>query len=258
MKFFSKDEYINTKLTMSSFKRIKEKRLKRALNQLSFFDNDIEVFNIDDDFVYVKDIMGNTYKFMIDVYSYDNTKKHTDLFQLEKRQGDIFILYKYFDKLKEIGFVKYFEDGAVLTKYHSVGNHPVRYTIEKGEESYSFSTNYQGNIFFILDIYCSFNQDKENFESFLEHCKEINGVYGGCAVVNYNNNDISIRSELFLGSVKELELSSKVGSSTEVINLIYKDRKLTEHYGEIRELRKDELSNDKKAIVDSVKRLIKS
>mgnify|MGYP000378077545 CR=1 FL=1 len=32
MKFFSKDEYINTKLTMSSFKRIKEKRLKRALN----------------------------------------------------------------------------------------------------------------------------------------------------------------------------------------------------------------------------------
>lgn len=258
MKFFSKDEYINTKLTMSSFKRIKEKRLKRALNQLSFFDNDIEVFNIDDDFVYVKDIMGNTYKFMIDVYSYDNTKKHKNLFQLEKSQGDIFILYKYFDKLKEIGFVKYFEDGAVLTKYHSVGNHPVRYTIEKGEESYSFSTNYQGNIFFILDIYCSFNQDKENFESFLEHCKEINGVYGGCAVVNYNNNDISIRSELFLGSVKELELSSKVGSSTEVINLIYKDRKLTEHYGEIRELRKDELSNDKKAIVDSVKRLIKS
>lgn len=258
MKFFSKDEYINTKLTMSSFKRIKEKRLKRALNQLSFFDNDIEVFNIDDDFVYVKDIMGNTYKFMIDVYSYDNTKKHKDLFQLEKSQGDIFILYKYFDKLKEIGFVKYFEDGAVLTKYHSVGNHPVRYTIEKGEESYSFSTNYQGNIFFILDIYCFFNQDKENFESFLEHCKEINGVYGGCAVVNYNNNDISIRSELFLGSVKELELSSKVGSSTEVINLIYKDRKLTEHYGEIRELRKDELSNDKKAIVDSVKRLIKS
>ena len=82
MKFFSKDEYINTKLTMSSFKRIKEKRLKRALNQLSFFDNDIEVFNIDDDLVYVKDIMGNTYKFMIDVYSYDNTKKHKDLFQL--------------------------------------------------------------------------------------------------------------------------------------------------------------------------------
>ena len=63
---------------------------------------------------------------------------------------------------------------------------------------------------------------------------------------------------MFLGSVKELELSSKVGSSTEVINLIYKDGKLTEHYGEIRELRKDELSNDKKATVDSVKRLIKS
>lgn len=258
MKFFSKDEYINTKLTMSSFKRIKEKRLKRALKRLSFFDNDVEVFNIDDDFVYVKDIMGNTYKFMIDLYSYDNSKKHKDLFQLEKRQGDIFTLYKYFDKLEEIGFGKYFEDGAVLTRYHSVGNHPVRYTIEKGEESYSFSTNYQGNISFMLDIYCSFNQGKENFESFLERCKEINGVYGGRAVVNYSNNDISIRSELFLESIKELELSSKVGSSTEVINLIYKDGKLTEHYEEIRELKADELSSDRKATVDSVKRLIKS
>ena len=55
--------------------------------------------------------MGNTYKFMIDLYSYDNSKKNKDIFQLEKRQGDIFTLYKYFDKLEEIGFGKYFEDG---------------------------------------------------------------------------------------------------------------------------------------------------
>ena len=47
MNFFSKDEYINTKLSMSSFKRVKEKRLKRALKQLSYFDKDVEVFNID-------------------------------------------------------------------------------------------------------------------------------------------------------------------------------------------------------------------
>ena len=83
-------------------------------------------------------------------------------------------------------------------------------------------------------------------------------MYGGRAVVNYSNNDISIRSELFLESIKELELSSKIGSSTEVINLTYKDGKLTEHYEEIRELKADELSSDKKATVDSVKRLIKS
>lgn len=258
MNFYSKDEYINTKLSMSSFKRIKEKRLKKALKQLGFFDKDVEVFNIDDDFVYVKDIRGNTYKFMIDLYSYDNGKRQKDIFQLEKRCKNFFTLYSYFGKLEEIGFGNYYKDGAVLTRYRSVGNHPVRYTIEKGEESYLFSTNYQGNISFMLDLYCSFNQEKENFESFLECCKEINGIYGGRAVVNYSNNDISIRSELFLESVKELELSSKVGSSTEVINLTYKDGKLTEHYGEIRELRKDELSNDRKATVDSVKRLIKS
>ena len=84
MKFFSKDEYINTKLSMSSFKRIKEKRLKKALKQLGFFDRDVEVFNIDNDFVYVKDIRGNTYKFMIDLYSYDNGKRQKDIFQLEK------------------------------------------------------------------------------------------------------------------------------------------------------------------------------
>ena len=92
MRLYSNDPFINTKLTMSSFKRIKEKRLKRALKKLSFFDNDVEVFNIDDDFVYVKDIMGNTYKFMIDLYSYDNSKKNKDIFQLEKRQGNIFTL----------------------------------------------------------------------------------------------------------------------------------------------------------------------
>ena len=258
MNFFSKDEYINTKLSMSSFKRIKEKRLKRALKQLGFFDKDVEVFNIDDDLVYVKDIMGDTYKFMIDMYSYDNNERHKDKFQLEKRRENNFTLYSYFDKVEEIGFGNYYKDGAVLTRYRSVGNHPVRYTIEKGEESYSFSTNYQGNISFRLDLYCSFNQEKENFESFLECCKEINGMYGGRAVVNYSNNDISIRSELFLESIKELELSSKVGSSTEVINLTYKDGKLTEHYEEIRELKADELSSDRKATVDSVKRLIKS
>lgn len=258
MNFFSKDEYINTKLSMSSFKRIKEKRLKKALKQLGFFDKDVEVFNIDDDFVYVKDIRGNTYKFMIDLYSYDNGKRQKDIFQLEKRCKNFFTLYSYFGKLEEIGFGNYYKDGAVLTRYRSVGNHPVRYTIEKGEESYSFSTNYQGDFSFWLDPYCLFNQGKENFESFLECCKELNGMYVGRAVVNYSNNDISIRLELFLESIKELELSSKVGSSTEVINLTYKDGKLTEHYEEIRELKADELSSDRKATVDSVKRLIKS
>ena len=37
MRLYSNDPFINTKLTMSSFKRIKEKRLKRALKKLSFF-----------------------------------------------------------------------------------------------------------------------------------------------------------------------------------------------------------------------------
>lgn len=258
MNFFSNDKYINTKLTMSSFKYIKEKRLKKALKKLGCFDKSVEVFNMDDYFVYIKDIMGNTYKFMIDLYIYKDNKRQEDIFQLEKRQGDTFTLYKYFDKLEEFGFGKYFANGTVLTKYHSVGNHPIRYTIEKEGESYSFSTNYQGNISFLLEDYCSFNQGKENFENFLECCKEINGVYGGYAIVNYSNNDISIRSELLLGSVKELELSTKVSSSTEVINLTYKDGKLTEHYEEIRELSEDELSSNRKATVDRVKRLIKS
>ena len=63
MKFFSKDKYINTKLSMSSFKKIKEKKLKVALQNLSDFGfvPDVEVFNADDEKVYVKDNVGTIY-----------------------------------------------------------------------------------------------------------------------------------------------------------------------------------------------------
>lgn len=66
MNFFSKDEYTNDKLSRPIFKRFKERRLKNALKHFGNFDDDVEVFNIDDEKAYVKDSEGTIYEFLLD------------------------------------------------------------------------------------------------------------------------------------------------------------------------------------------------
>ena len=77
--------------------------------------------------------------------------------------------------------------------------------------------------------------------------------------MGYSNNNTNIKIKLNFGEVEECSLNINGNNDTnEVISLTYQDGKLTEDYKVIRKITEDELSDESKTTVDSVKRFIKS
>ncbi len=258
MNFFSKDEYTNDKLSRPIFKRFKERRLKNALKHFGNFDDDVEVFNIDDEKAYVKDSEGTIYEFLLDFFSYGNEKRQRDLFLLKILKQNTFALYDY-DSFNLKGKGYYLDDGAVITEYCSIGDHPKRYTLEKNDEKYFVSINYPTDFLKNLQVYCFNHQDDESFASFLEFCKGVSIEYCNNIIMGYSSNNTNIKIKLNFGEVEECSLNINGNNDTnEVISLTYQDGKLTEDYKVIRKITEDELSDESKNTVNSVKRLIKS
>lgn len=260
MRLYSNDSYISEQLKNSSFKKIKEKNLKVALQNLSDFGfvSDVEVFNADDGKVYVKDNVGTIYEFTLDFFNYDDSKKREDFYLITVKKQNVFYSYDYCClNLKRKGY--YLDDGAVITEYCSIGDHPKRYTLEKNDEKYFVSINYPTDFLKNLQVYCFNHQDDESFASFLEFCKGVSIEYCNNIIMGYSNNNTNIKIKLSFGEVKECSLNINGNNDTnEVISLTYQDGKLTEDYKVIRKITEDELSDESKTTVDSIKKLIKS
>ena len=77
--------------------------------------------------------------------------------------------------------------------------------------------------------------------------------------MGYSSNNTNIKIKLNFGEVEECSLNINGNNDTnEVISLTYQDGKLTEDYKVIRKITEDELSDESKTTVESVKKLIKS
>ena len=255
MTLYSKDKTINDQLNNPLFKDIKAAKLQKALQYFEDFAGPIEVFKGTGNKVYIKDNKGNQYEFTLCSYNYGDNYKTKELFSLEVKYKNLFYTYNYFDNLKLEKFGVYHYNGTVITKYHQNNSEFQRYTLEKGNEKYSLLTNYTYNLLHDLEMYCSIYEHEEGFTSFLEFCRQFNTIYKSHSIVEYSDSNTIARVELYLDKVKDFNLN--ITSSTEIVNLAFKDGKLTEDYKEIREITPAELSEKSKAAVHSVKSLIK-
>ena len=113
----------------------------------------------------------------------------------------MFYSYDYYClNLKRKGY--YLDDGAIITEYCSIGDHPKRYTLEKNDEKYFVSINYPTDFLKNLQVYCFNHQDDESFASFLEFCK-------GVSIEKYFNLNNRFSSYNMKRTIKLVNISIK-------------------------------------------------